>query len=290
MSVKHIVTICIAFLLSACRADYTVNVNPDIVMFSQENYTLGVMDSEEWLEIPISATKVVDYDRNIGVEVLWSESSAIEGLHYVVESNTLTIPKGELTTALRIRGIAENIAVGEELTICFNLVLDQENVSEIYGTRSEVKLQRCCKFDINNFVGYAKITSTWTMQYMNSDARLVRTELGKKENSIVVKDMFYEGYDIELSFDDSDPLAPRVIVPDAQVVGSTGEAFGTIYGDGKLLMSEPTGYSSYFGACENFMVVYSLMYVENVGTVGTYVNIFEWVSDDEAERIMREGF
>ena len=199
MSVKRIVAICIAFLLSACRADYTVNVNPDIVMFSQENYTLGVMDSEEWLEIPISATKVVDYDRNIGVEVLWSESSAIEGLHYVVESNTLTIPKGELTTALRIRGIAENIAVGEELTICFNLVLDQENVSEIYGTRSEVKLQRCCKFDINNFVGYAKITSTWTMQYMNSDARLVRTELGKKENSIVVKDMFYsrEDYRVE---------------------------------------------------------------------------------------------
>ena len=283
MSVKHIVAICIAFALSACRADYTVDVNPDIVMFSSESYTLGVVDSEEWLEIPISATKAVDYDRNIGVEVLWSESSAVEGLHYVVESHTLTIPKGELTTALRIRGIAENIAVGEEFTICFNLVLDDENVSDIYGTRSEVKLQRCCKFDINNFVGYAKITSTWTMQYMNSDARLVRTELGKKENSIVVKDMFYEGYDIEVLFDDSDPIEPRVILPEAQVVGSTGEAFGTIYGDGKLLMSEP-------GACETFMVVYSFMYVENVGTVGTYVNIFEWISDDEAERIMREGF
>lgn len=151
-------------------------------------------------------------------------------------------------------------------------------------------MQRCCKFDINNFVGYAKITSTWTMQYMNSDARLVRTELGEKENTIVVKDMFYEGYDIEVSFDDSNPLAPRVILPDVQVLGSTGEAFGTIYGDGKLLMSEPTGYSSYFGACENFMVVYSLIYVANVGTVGTYVNIFEWISNDEAERIMREGF
>ena len=290
MSVKHIVAICIGIVLSACRADYTVDVNPDFVMFSQESYTLGVIDSEEWLEIPISATKVVDYDRNIGVEVVWSESSAVEGLHYVVEANTLTIPKGELTTALRIRGLVENIAVGEELTIHFNLVLDQENISDIYGTRSEVKLQRCCKFDINNFVGYAKITSTWTMQYMNSDARLVRTELGEKENSIVVKDMFYEGYDIEVSFDDSNPLEPRVMLADAQVVGSTGEAFGTIDGDGKLLMSEPTGYNSYFGACENFMVVYSLMYVENVGTVGTYVNIFEWVSDDEAERIMREGF
>jgi hypothetical protein len=32
------------------------------------------------------------------------------------------------------------------------------------------------------------------------------------------------------------------------------------------------------------------MYVEEVGTVGSYVNILEWISDDEAERIMREGF
>ena len=102
--------------------------------------------------------------------------------------------------------------------------------------------------------------------------------------------MFYEGYDIKISLDDSDPLAPRVIVPEEQVLGSTGEAFGTIYGNGKLMMSEPSGYTSYYGTCENFMVLYSMMYVDNVGTVGTFVNIFEWISKEEAERIMREGF
>ena len=32
------------------------------------------------------------------------------------------------------------------------------------------------------------------------------------------------------------------------------------------------------------------MYVEEVGVVGNFVNILEWISDDEAERIMREGF
>lgn len=300
MKIRHILTICIAVALTACKSDFTVRVNPDIIMFSAESYTLGIMEQdkedesgdEQWHEITISATKSVDYDRNIGVEVIWSESSAIEGLHYVLESNTLTIPKGKLTTALRLRGMAENIPVGEELTLCLSLVLDEENVSELYGTRSEVKLQRCCKFDIQNFVGYAKMTSSWTMQYMNSDARLVRTELGKKKNSLVIKNMLYEGYDIEVEFDDSNPLEPRVIVPDAQVIGSTGEAFGTIYGNGKLMMSEPTGYTSYYGTCENFMVLYTMMYVDNVGTVGVYVNIFEWISDDEdeAERIMREGF
>ena len=290
MNFKYIVAICLTLAFVACRTNYTVEAPCDIIMFSAEDYTLGIIDSEEWLEIPISATKVVDYDRNIGVEVLWTESSAIENLHYVVESHTLTIPKGKLTTSLRIRGIAENIGVGEELTIAFNLVIDEQNESDIYGTRTDVKLQRCCKFDINNFVGYAKVTSTWTMQYMNSDACLVRTELGEEENSIVVKDMFYEGYDIVVKFDDSNPLEPRVVMDDAQVLGSTGEAFGTIYGDGKLLMSEPMGYTSYFGACENFMVLYTMIYVENVGTVGVYVNIFEWISKDEAERIMREGF
>ncbi|MBO7235120.1 MAG: DUF4984 domain-containing protein, partial [Alistipes sp.] len=70
----------------------------------------------------------------------------------------------------------------------------------------------------------------------------------------------------------------------------TGEAFGTIYGNGKLMMMEPTGYSSYYGTCERFMVLYTMMYVDGVGTVGTYVNIFEWISDEEAERIKREGF
>ena len=290
MNFKYILAICVALALTACKADYTVHTTPDIIMFSAENYTLGVVDSEEWLEIPVSATKVVNYDRNIGVEVIAKESSAVEGLHYVVESNTLTIAKGKLTTALRIRGLVENIGIGEELTLTLNLVLDDENVSDMYGTRSEVSLQRCCKFDINNFVGYAKVTSTWTMQYMNSDACLVSTELGADKKSIIIKNMFYDGYDIEVTFDDSNILEPRVILPEAQVLGSTGEAFGTIYGDGKLLMSEPMGYTSYFGACENFMVLYTMMYVENVGTVGTYVNIFEWVSDDEAERIKREGF
>jgi hypothetical protein len=32
------------------------------------------------------------------------------------------------------------------------------------------------------------------------------------------------------------------------------------------------------------------MYVEEVGVVGNFVNILEWISDEEAERIMREGF
>lgn len=277
-------------LLAGCQAEKTTYEGPDYILFSADSHTLGILDSEEWFEIPISATRTANEERTIGVEVVAAESSAIEGLHYILESNTLTIPKGELTTAVRIKGLAENIDINSMLSIKLRLVIDPELVWDAYGIESEVQLQRCCPFDINNFTGYAKITSTWTMQYMNAEARLVRTERDPEDKSaIIVKDMFYDGYDIGLKLNSEDRLNPTVTLAE-QVLGTTGEAFGTIYGNGKLMMAEPTGYTSYYGTCENFLVLYSMMYVDGVGVVGTYVNIFEWISDLEAERIMREGF
>ena len=277
-------------LLAGCQAEKTTYEGPDYILFSADSHTLGILDSEEWFEIPISATRTANEERTIGVEVVASESSAIEGLHYILESNTLTIPKGELTTAVRIKGLAENIDINSMLSIKLRLVIDPELVWDAYGIESEVLLQKCCPFDINNFTGYAKITSTWTMQYMNAEARLVRTERDPEDKSaIIVKDMFYDGYDIGLKLNSDDRLNPTVTLAE-QVLGTTGEAFGTIYGNGKLMMAEPTGYTSYYGTCENFLVLYTMMYVDGVGVVGTYVNIFEWISDLEAERIMREGF
>ena len=277
-------------LLAGCQAEKTTYEGPDYILFSADSHTLGILDSEEWFEIPISATRTANEERTIGVEVVAAESSAIEGLHYILESNTLTIPKGELTTAVRIKGLAENIDINSMLSIKLRLVIDPELVWDAYGIESEVLLQKCCPFDINNFTGYAKITSTWTMQYMNAEARLVRTERDPEDKSaIIVKDMFYDGYDIRLRLNSDDRLNPTVELAE-QVLGTTGEAFGTIYGNGKLMMAEPTGYTSYYGTCENFLVLYTMMYVDGVGVVGTYVNIFEWISDLEAERIMREGF
>ena len=273
-----------------CSADRVTYEGKDHIMFSDESYDLGVLDAEEWFEIPISAMRSCDHDRNIGVEVLASRSNAIEGLHYTIEENTLRIPAGKLTTELRIKANPDNIALTDSLGIALRLVIDEEYKWDEYGIEAEVHLHKCCPMDMNLFTGYCKLTSTWIMQYMNSDARLVRTERDPNdENTIIVKDMFYDGYDVRLRFDGRERLNP-IMNFDEHVIGSTGEAFGTVYGNGKLMMAEPTGYTSYYGTCERFAVQYATIYVEEVGTVGTYVNIFEWISDDEAERIMREGF
>lgn len=273
-----------------CEPERTTYDGPNYIMFSAERHDLGIIDSDEWLEIPITATRTADHDRNVGVEIIAARSSAIEGVHFTIESTTVTIPAGKLTTALRIKGNPDAISVSDNLGITLNLAIEEENVWEEYGTETEVYLHKCCPLDMNAFTGYAVLTSTWAMQYMNVESLLVKTHLDETTpNTIVVESMFYEGYDIRITLKNDNRLEPLIEMPEAQVVGSTGEAFGTIYGNGKLMMQQADS-GSYYSPCEGFLLLYVTMYVEDVGTVGNYANVLEWISEDEAERIMREGF
>jgi hypothetical protein len=273
-----------------CESERQIYDGPNYIMFSSERHDLGVMDSEEWFEIPITATRTADHDRNVGVEIIAARSSAIYGMHYTIESTTVTIPAGELNAMLRIKGYPDAISVSDNLGITLNLVLEDEDVWEEYGTETEVYLHKCCPLDMNAFTGYAVLTSTWIMQYMNAESLLVKTHLDDTmPNTIVVESMYYDGYDIRITFLNENRLEPFIEMPEPQVAGSTGEAFGTIYGNGKLMMMQPADSGSYYSPCEGFLLQYVTMYVENVGTVGTYANVLEWISDEEAERILREG-
>ena len=283
-----------ALLLTAmvgCEPERPTYDGPNYVMFSAERHDLGILDSEEWFEIPISATRTAEYDRNVGVEIIAARSSAIYGLHYTVESTTVTIPAGKLTTALRIKGNPDEIGVSDSLGVTLRLAINEEDEWEDYNVETEVYLHKCCPFDINYFTGYAVLTSTWVMQYMNAESLLVHTHLDENTpNTIIVEDMFYKGYDISITLNNDNRLEPLIEMPQEQVVGSTGEAFGTIYGNGKLMMTQTIGASSYYSSCEGFLLLYVTIYVDGVGTVGTYANVLEWITDEEAERIMREGF
>lgn len=286
-------------LIIGCQKEDDSTPTTCYISFDAEEYIFGVMDSEEWFEIPINITASAGYDRNIGVEIVASESSAIQGRDFTLESTTLPIPEGKTSTYVRLQGNPEAIATGERRTLKLRLVLDDRNINEESITECSITLQHCCPFDINDFEGYAVLTSTWCMQYMNCDSLLVHTYVEADENIVVIEDMFYEGHDIRVKLDSSDRLNPIATLCGVQTLATTGEAFGTIYGDGKLLICEAreytstsadlSGYVSFYSTCEEFMMLYAVMYVEGIGEVGMFGNIVEWISDDEAERIMREG-
>ena len=270
--------------------DRTTYSGPEYVMFSDTLSVYPVQNSDDWFDIPVVATTVCDYDRTFGVEIDDKASNAIENKQYVVESNTVTIKAGERMTNFRIKGIYENIGKTDSLSVTLNLLSDKETNWTLYGTKARVEMMKSCPFDISAFEGYCLLTSTYFQTYMQgTDTRLLQTKRDEKEkNTVILQNFFYKGYNLKLKFDPSDPLEPLVELEDDQLIGSTAEAFGTIYGNGKLLVKQPTVYVSYYNVCQKFVVLYITLYVEGVGTVGTYVNILEWITDEEAEQYKKE--
>lgn len=133
----------------------------DYVMFSDTLSMYPVQDSEKWFEIPVVATNICDYDRSFGVEVDDKASNAIEKKQYVVESNTVTIKAGERVAKFRMKGIYENIDKTDSLSVTFNLLAKDENVWDLYGTRTRVQMQKACPFELSTFEGYCLLTSSF---------------------------------------------------------------------------------------------------------------------------------
>lgn len=299
MKKKQIVLFTLFALLltvTGCNEERTTYSGPNYIMFSDSLYVLPIQNNEDFFDIHVSATQTCSYDRTLAVEIIDKNSNAIEGVHYVLESNTVTIAAGELVTNVRVRGIFDNIEVADSLGFALRLVTEENTHWDLYGIDANVILRKTCPFNIYDFEGYCLLNSTYLYDYTTVDKRLTRAVVDtEEENTLIIKDYFYDGYDVKLKFTTDDLLNP-LIEMDEQIFGPTTEAFGTIYGDGKIRMFQPTNYVSYYSSCEQFVYQYMTLYVMNkdqqsiYGTVGTFINVLKWISDDEAEKLMREGY
>ena len=281
--------------LMGCEEARTIYSGPDYIMFSDSLYVLPVQNNDDYFDIPVSATQACGYDRTLAVEIIDKNSNASEGVHYTLESNTVTIKSGELVANVRVRGIYDNIEVTDSLGFALRLVTQENTQWDLYGIDANVMLKKTCPFNIYDFEGYCVVTSTYLYDYSTVDKRLIRTEVHpEEENTVILKDYFYDGYDVKIRFTTDDLLNP-LIEMDEQVFGPTSEAFGTLYGDGMIRMFQPSYYASYYSSCEQFIYQYMTLYVLNkdqsiFGTVGTFMNVVKWISDDEAEKLMKEGY
>ena len=282
--------------LASCSQDYTNYSGPSYIMFSDTLYQYAVQESNEVFNVPVSATEKADFDRTFAVEVVPKQSNAIENRHYRILNNTVTIKAGEMVGNVQVQGIYENIDNTDSLGLTLKLVIPEKyNWTDLYNDYTHVVMQKSCPFDINNFSGWCVVTSTFYSQYLNNvKNRLIKTEVVEgEENTVLLKDVYYKGYDLKLKFNTKNPLEPKVEM-DNQIAGPTGEAFGTIYGDGKLRISQPSIYTSYYHSCLKYVLQYVTMSVDkkdgsSFGTVGTFISMFEWISDAEAEKLKEQG-
>ena len=297
MMMRCLAAVAVLIALASCSQEYITYSGPSHIMFSDTLYQYPVEESNNVFNVPISATEKVDYDRTFGVEIVDKESNAIEGKHYRILNNTVTIKAGELVGNVQVQGIYDNIGKTDSLGFTLKLVIPEKyNWTDIYKDYAHVVMQKACPFDIHNFTGWCVVTSTYYSSYLeNVTNRLIKTELVEgEENTVLLKDIYYKGYDLKLKFKPGNFLEPLVEMDD-QVAGPTSEAFGTIYGDGKLRISQPSLYTSYYNTCQNFVMQYVTMNVLNkdgssYGTVGTFITVMEWISDAEAEKLKEQGY
>lgn len=291
-----VVTVMTALSVGCKTGDFTYT-GPDYLMFADTMYQYGVQQTNEVFNVPVSATCSVSYDRTFGVEILDRESNAVEGRHFRLLASTVTLPAGQLSVNVPVQGIYENIGNADSLGFTLNLVIPESVQWEHYGTRTKVVMQKVCPFDIHNYTGYCVLSSTFFSSgfVQNVTMRLITSDvIEDKENTIVLHNLFYDGYDVEISFDTGEVLRP-VVEMEEQVCGTTAEVIGSLFGDGKVMMYQPTNYVSYYNNCEKFVLQYATMIVRNkddsiYGALGTYINILEWISDAEAEKLKEQGY
>ena len=283
----------------ACDEEYVTYNDAEYVMFAEEQSTNMVLADQEYFTVPVASTVACDYDRTFGVEVIDKGSNAIEGKHYRLLSNSVTIPAGKLAADVKVAGLYENIEPTDSLGFVLKLVMPEQLKFDLYegSDQTKVVMYKSCPFDRNNFTGWCILTSMLLRDYPGDNPsyqRLIRTEAHSTEqNTVILRSAFYDGYDLTITFNPENPANPLVTMDKDQVVSDEASVFGQILGDNQILGTHSFYYPSYFNSCQHFVELWMQVYVENlgesVGTVGHYYNILEWISDEEAERLQREN-
>ena len=284
-----------AAVFASCEQERQTYIGPSLIMFSDTLTTVPVQSSDEVLSIDVAATYAADYDRTVGVEVVQKESNAVEGRHFTVESYSVTIPAGQQAATFDFRGIYDNMDLDDSLVVSLRLV-SPENDEIGEGSATKVRLQKVVPFSLDNFTRYAVVTSDFLRTFLGSlnGQRLVFTEPDDTEpNTVRVMDAFSDGYDIRLTFDASDPLEPALsLAEEGMPAGDVREFAGAPYGDNLIRLASYPSYESVFDTGDRTAEFYAKFYVENVGYLVNpyFLTSIQWISDAEAEDILKNGF
>ena len=291
-----------AFAMSmfiSCDEEYITYSDAEYVMFSEQQSTNMVLADNEYFGVAVASTVACGYDRTFGVEVVDKGSNAIEGKHYRLLSNSVTIPAGELAAEVKVQGLYENIEPTDSLGFVLRLVMPDNLKWDLYedSHQTKVVMYKSCPFVRENFTGWCVVTSLLLRDYPGDNLsyqRLIRTEAHPTdENTVILRSCFYDGYDLTIKFHPEDAANPLVTMDKDQVLSDEASVFGQILGDNHILTTHSFYYPSYFNSCQRFVELWNHVYVENlgetIGTVGHFYSILEWVSDEEAERLQKEG-
>ncbi|MGM9735795.1 MAG: DUF4984 domain-containing protein [Candidatus Cryptobacteroides sp.] len=305
---KHTI-IAIAMLmavLSSCESTRQIYEGPSYIAFADTLTVVPVLDNSTSYPVTIAATRTSAIDRVVGVEIVQGkETTAVEGRDFEVEDFNVVIPAGQLSASFMVKGLYDGIEdPDKDLTIRLKLAFIEEGQDKIYDeifhSETKVALKKIAPFDLEcQFTGYAVMSSGFISSFnpYGAQKRLVRASLVPgKTNTVSLEDLFSDGYDVEITFDPSDPLNPYAQLEEGAPIGKGVDFSFVPLGDGLVRVADYAALNSYFDTNNRRVSLYNIMYIRGAGQngtdglIGAYNSVLYWISDAEAEFILNNGF
>lgn len=269
-----------AFAFNSCDEKHTIYDGDAFVMFADTLSICPATQDGEGFPVYVATLNTRSYDRTYGIEVVSEASNAVYGYHYKLESQTVTIPAGQTFATFNVLPIYENIEDADSLGFQMNLLSALGDSWSEEGNTTKVLFQKVCPFDIYDFTGKCRVTSEFLNTYLGSYSRDITCDIVEgEENTLILRDMYQDGYDIKIRFDNSDQLNPKFIVDEGQKIGDTRDLISTPHGDNLLLVKEVPGLEPTVNICRKIADIPLILYVDNVGALGGYYNVVEWIDE-----------
>ncbi|TVR14251.1 MAG: DUF4843 domain-containing protein [Balneolaceae bacterium] len=174
------------------------------VKFVESSSSFTAFEPVDEKQIAVSHLIEESSNTSYTVSVDTEQSTAQEGVHFNMPSNSVTIPANEFIGHLVIELLQDEL-LEEKI-----LVLNLDSPNTVISHRSiTLSLAAFFEFERDNFLGEWELEYPWF--YGPGTSNYVAVE-GTAENSIIVEGMI-DGTDIEIFFDDSDPNEFRAEIP-----------------------------------------------------------------------------
>lgn len=266
-----------AFLTSACSSEI-----PDIdyagqefVQFGDSTYNVPVTQQEKVFEIPVVFSNKMDIERHVIVDIDRRNSNATEGFHFSIETRNLTIPAGENTAKVKVKGYYDNMNPDDSLAFTLQIVNHESEQLGIYSKKAVVHLTKLLPFNIDDYVGDMLMTCTFPFSTSNTTTILVESQK-IDDHTLRIISPFDDARNLTIKFHE-DPEKPF----DRNIDVKTQVAF-TDVNYGPVSMSSIEGYPSYYIPQDRAFILYMIAELEHIGSFGSFYYIFRWITPDEA--------
>lgn len=247
----------------------------EFVQFGDSVYDVPVTKDEKTFEIPVVFSNIMDIDRHVVVDVDVKNSNATEGVHFTIENRNITIPAGQNTAMVRVKGNYNNMSPRDSLAFTLNIVNHENESLKIYTRKSVVHLTKLLPFNIDDYTGDMLMTCTFPFSTSNTTTLLVESQK-IDDHTLRIVAPFEDARDLVVKFhEDAEKPFDRNIDVEKQI------AF-TDVNYGAVSMASIEGYPSYYIPQDRAFILYMIAELEHMGSFGSFYYIFRWITPDEA--------